>query len=224
MTNNEDYYLNLSLPPVPPVQSETETTLFALLDQLSPTDERDQLKALLQKIITSYTKKHESLRHALEDVQESKKQLQSRLTAQSQQFNRSLKETEHYKNLYESIKYSRRRSTLVSSNASCLSGRSYTSSSARSSSSSSMRYSLVDEVIDPVLFDRHLYIDSDTEDHQIDLYSVLSESEDVPPPPDIPLEEDEKSEELLTFACGDGFWNTIANGKLNKPEVDTLIR
>jgi hypothetical protein len=24
---------------------------------------------------------------------------------------------------------------------------------------------------------------------------------------------------VLKFACGDGFWNTIANGKANKEEV-----
>ncbi|KAI8359862.1 ankyrin repeat-containing domain protein [Choanephora cucurbitarum] len=33
----------------------------------------------------------------------------------------------------------------------------------------------------------------------------------------------EHSEQALTFACGDGFWNTIAKGKSNKAEVDTLV-
>ena len=33
----------------------------------------------------------------------------------------------------------------------------------------------------------------------------------------------EHSEQALTFACGDGFWNTIAKGKSNKTEVDTLV-
>ncbi|RCI03310.1 hypothetical protein CU098_000301, partial [Rhizopus stolonifer] len=31
------------------------------------------------------------------------------------------------------------------------------------------------------------------------------------------------SEDVLVFACGDGFWNTIARGKANKPEVITLV-
>lgn len=31
-------------------------------------------------------------------------------------------------------------------------------------------------------------------------------------------------DQVLTFACGDGFWNTIARGKNNKVEVDTLVR
>lgn len=34
---------------------------------------------------------------------------------------------------------------------------------------------------------------------------------------------DPRNEEL-TFACGDGFWDTIARGKNKKDEVDTLIR
>lgn len=249
MLNNEEYYLNLSLPPTPkppptqqsPDDSGAEQSLFALIDQLGNKDEQEKLKAAAHKLIVSYTEKNQSLRHALEDIQESKKQLQCRLNTQSQQFDRSLRETQHYKSLYEALKASRRRSTVVSSSASCLSGKSFTSCSTRSSTSSSMRYSLIDEVIDPVLIDRQLVIDSDTEDHStIDLYSVLSESESstLPVSPTItpamsPIPENNVKnqdsfstppEQVLTFACGDGFWNTIANGKQNKPEVDMLVR
>lgn len=273
--HNEDYYLKLSLPSIPPYpnsmntkpynlqkyqESETEQHLRDIISHISNRSNREKLKDGFNKVILAWTEKHDALIQAVEDLEKTKKRLQYRLNIQSQYFERSLKETQQYKNLYENCcltmkqhqrsnsnnsSNNRRRSLLISSNSSCLSGKSFmSSSSARSSScASSIRNSLsyVDEIMDPILFDHQLLVDSDNEDtgNEFDIYSVFSESElcalpispNMTPPVMSPLsikstshDSSEHSSEGLVFDGNETFWNTIANSKSNKSEVDTLIR
>jgi hypothetical protein len=283
--NNQDYYTRLSLPPVPIntkpkypkyQESESEKQLRDIITEIDCNDLQNRLKCAMDKIVLSWTEKHDILIDTLDKLERSKNKLEHRLHIQSQSYERTLRESQLYKTRYENLQQQRtsnnsnnnqnnngyntnsgRRSVLLSSNTSCISGKSYlSSSSARSSScSSSMRtysFSMIDEVIDPVLFDGQLLSDSDNEDHnEFDLCSVLSESCTRPNSPDItpvmsplslksPSVDNEISRSLnvsqvtitkqstigqvLTFACGDGFWNTIARGKNNKVEVDTIIR
>jgi hypothetical protein len=286
MTNNEDYYMQLSLPPVPlrPINikqkyskyqgSESEKQLRAIISEIDCDDLQDRLKCAMDKIVLDWAERHDVLIDALDELERSRNKLEHRLHIQAQSYEKTLRESQLYKSRYETLwqqrtssnyvnnnqssQYNnRRRSILLSSNISCISSKSCLSTSSTRSSSSSMQtssFSMVDEMIDPILFDGRLQFDNDSEycnnnNNEFDLYSVLSESDfcTLSNSPDItpvmsPLSStslsmnNEKIEPstsqvtitkqstlpALIFACGDGFWNTIAQGK--KSEVDTLIR
>lgn len=284
MTSNEDYYQKLSLPPVPPSpmsiksptrltfsrkyqENEHEKQLRDMINQVDCDDLQKRLKLAMDKIVTCWTDKHDSLIDALDQLGRSKKKLEHRLSIQSQNYERSLKETQLYRSRLEQIQqqkmiYNDRRRSILSSNASCISSKSFaSSSSARSSSScsSSFRqsFSLVDEIIDPILFGSQLLVDSDNDEdininnnnnnnNEFDLYSALSEPDSctlpispniTPVPSPLSLKSPssdsnnsaallnpETPDAILTFACGDGFWNTIAKGKSDKTGVDSLVR
>ncbi|KAK4520622.1 uncharacterized protein ATC70_006500 [Mucor velutinosus] len=286
MAVNEEYYQRLSLPPVPPLPSpssiksptrlvfhrryqetEHEKQLREIISQVNCDDLQQRLKFAMDKIVTCWTDKHDAMIDALDQLEKARKKLEHRFNVQSQNYERSLRETQLYKSRLEQLQqqkaiYSSRRRSILSSNASCISSKSFlSSSSARSSSScsSSIRqsFSLADEIIDPILFDSHLLVDSDN-DEDIDTnnnnafepYSALSDpgpstlplSPNITPVPSPlslkpPINDGNSSaaiapaakhpetppEDILTFACGDGFWNTIARGKADKAGVDALV-
>jgi hypothetical protein len=276
MASNEEYYQRLSLPPVPPLPSplsiksptrlvfhrkyqetEHEKQLKEIISQVDCDTLQQRLKLAVDKIVTCWTDKHDAMIDALDQLEKARKKTEHRLNVQSQNYERSLRETQLYKSRLEQQQqqkaiYNSRRRSILSSNASCISSKSFvSSSSARSSSScsSSIRqsFSLVDEIIDPVLFDSHLLVDSDNDEdininnnNEFELYSALSDPDPstplsptitpVPSPLSLksPSNDSNKNPEtppddILTFACGDGFWNTIARGKADKAGVDALV-
>lgn len=276
MASNEEYYQRLSLPPVPPLPSplsiksptrlvfhrkyqetEHEKQLKEIISQVDCDTLQQRLKLAVDKIVTCWTDKHGAMIDALDQLEKARKKTEHRLNVQSQNYERSLRETQLYKSRLEQQQqqkaiYNSRRRSILSSNASCISSKSFvSSSSARSSSScsSSIRqsFSLVDEIIDPVLFDSHLLVDSDNDEdininnnNEFELYSALSDPDPstplsptitpVPSPLSLksPSNDSNKNPEtppddILTFACGDGFWNTIARGKADKAGVDALV-
>ncbi|KAG2201777.1 hypothetical protein INT47_002037 [Mucor saturninus] len=246
----QDYYRKLSLPPVPPKsviaqkyqQQELEDELCALIDQIDCKSLQERLQTAMDKLVLFWTDKHDRLLDSLETLEQSKKQLEHRLSIQTQHMDKSNREAQTYKARYENYAQQQRASTRRSS---CKSGKSCvtSSSSARSSSCSSsyvIRSPLVDESTEPQFYDA-------LSDNEFDLDSVLSDpdsctlpnspymtplmsplsiksstednNESIPSP--APVKEVENP--VLKYACGDGFWNTIARGKTNKAEVDTLI-
>lgn len=305
-TSHTDYYQQLSLPPIPPFtptsprcrnkfkELKSEREFQVLIDEIDCTDIQEKLKKAMDNIVQSWSDKHDRLINDLNTLENSRKKLETKLTTQTQQYERSVREAQFYKLRYENFmhqvqqqqprKINQRRSStaLVSSSASCLSGKSFSSSARSSSCASSIRtstLSLVDELIDPALFyDQHIMLnDSDDEGNgELDLYSMMSNSESftlpnspiitpimsplsIKPPSSVEdneitivsndtstssntknnnvkntnhnsttltarQEEALKDTTILQFACGEGFWNTIALGKLNKAEVETLVR
>lgn len=286
MAANEEYYQKLSLPPVPPLPSPSsiksptrlvfhrkyqesahEKQLRDIISQVDCDDLQQKLKLAMDKIVTCWTDKHDAMIDALDQLEKARKKMEHRLSVQSQNYERSLKETQLYKARFEQLQqqkaiYNSRRRSILSSSASCISSKSFvSSSSARSSSScsSSIRqsFSLVDEVIDPILFDSHLLVDSDNDEdininnnNDFELYSALSEPDSstlplsptitpVPSPLSLKSPSNDSNNsaaiapaakhpetppaDILTFACGDGFWNTIARGKADKAGVDALV-
>ncbi|KAI9469740.1 MAG: ankyrin repeat-containing domain protein [Benjaminiella poitrasii] len=306
--DEEEYYTNLTLPPLPPLspgknkfqkkkstlyrfkkydEVQAEKFLRDLITEVECIELQNRLKQAMDNIVLSFTEKHDSLIDALDGLEQAKTELEHRLHLQSQHYERSLKEVQlFYKTQYENHSnfmfqhQSSRRSTsssiLLPSNASCISGKSYRSSSSAHSSScsSSIRNSfshLVDEIIDPIILHEHRSLTEDerlsSPPSEIDFYSALSDSDTSTPalmntPKDnrtidtplassttndnqltihneigsikshfennsestiIPASEGNEKDVALTFACGDGFWNTIARGKSNKAEVDTLV-
>lgn len=295
ITTHQDYYQGLSLPPLPPStptsptspmycrysfkEQEAEKEFRSIIDEIDCHEIQDKLKNAMDKIISSWTDRHDRLLTDFDILDKSKKKLENKYNLQTQHYEKSMREVQFYKMRYEQFMHQQHKShtnqrrsntsaMLVSSNASCLSGKSYvTTSSTRSScSSSSIRnsMSLVDEMIDPTLFyDHHLLLNDsdDDEDSEINLFAIMSKSDSftLPNSPNMtpilsplslksPIAQDNESMTLLNepspsdviinttttqqnsqtdvlqFACGDGFWNTIALGKLNKAEVDNLIR
>lgn len=313
-TSHTDYYQQLSLPPIPPCTPTsprchnrfkghtTEREFQVIVDQIDCTDIQEKLKKAMDNIVQSWSDRHDKLINDLNTLENSKKKLENKLMSQTQLYERSVREAQFYKLRYENFmqqpprKINQRRSStaLVSSNASCLSGKSFSSSARSSSCASSIRtstLSLVDELVDPALFyDQHVMLnDSDDEGNgELDLYSIMSNSESFTLPnspiitpimsplsmkPPLSVEDNEiavtlndasnntnssksnnsnsnsnnsnkseiksaspfstlsarqeealKDTTMLQFACGEGFWNTIAHGKLNKAEVETLVR
>ncbi|CAO0792808.1 unnamed protein product [Mucor circinelloides] len=283
MTTNEEYYQKLSLPPVPPLPSpssiksptrlvfhrkyqegEHERQLREVISQVDCDDLQKRLQLAMDKIVTCWTDKHDAMIDALDQLEKTRKKMEHRLNVQSRNYERSLKETQLYKSRLEQLQqqkaiYNNRRRSVLSSNASCISSKSFVStSSARSSSScsSSIRqsFSLVDEIIDPILFDNHLLVDSDNDEdiinnnNEFELYSALSNPDSstlplspsitpIPSPLSLKSPSNDSSaavpsavtnpetppDDILTFACGDGFWNTIARGKSDKAGVDLLV-
>lgn len=300
-TSHTDYYQQLSLPPIPPCtptsprfhnkfkEHTTEQEFQAIVDQIDCTDIQEKLKTAMDNIVQSWSDRHDKLINDLNTLEHSRKKLENKLMSQTQLYERSVREAQFYKLRYENFmqqpprKINQRRSStaLVSSSASCLSGKSFSSSARSSSCASSIRtstLSLVDELVDPALFyDQHVMLnDSDDEGNgELDLYSIMSNSESftlpnspiitplmsplsMKPPSSVedneiavtlndtsnsnsnsnksdtksagPLstlnarqEEALKDTTMLQFACGEGFWNTIAHGKLNKAEVEALV-
>jgi hypothetical protein len=137
----------------------------------------------------------------------------------------------------------RRRSAIALSNGSSLSGKSITStqSSPRSSSSSTpTTFSFMDDIIDSVNYNSEV-----DEELSLDLCSdqetPFTATPSSPPPSSyndtdslISREDqqfifsaascEDNQENVLKFGCGEGFWDTIANSRTNKQEVDELIR
>lgn len=331
--SHEDYYQKLSLPAIPPPSHikttytttnkrfqkyqphETEKQLRDIIDQIDSNEFQEKLKSAMDKIVLSWTERHDALIDALDELERSKKRLEHRFYIQQQHLEKYTRQSQLYKVRYDNLLIGggnsnyhlsssstlvaatatpggggRRRSILSSSNASCLSGKSCTSRS----SSSSMRtsFSLVDELIEPIVFfDQNNLHDSDDGNNEFDLYSVLSDPDSFTLPNSsymtpvisplslkssplstsgataaasenpnnldgsstttiitttttesstnnsvaviIPPSQQQQTltsplsaveEEALTFACGEGFWKTIARGKANKAEVDILIR
>ncbi|KAI7905771.1 uncharacterized protein BX663DRAFT_293287 [Cokeromyces recurvatus] len=271
-------------------ETKAERLLRALVTEVECVDLQNRLKQAIDDIITFFTENYDTLIDEFYELEHTKNELEYRLHIQSKHHERSLKEIQQfYKIQYENNpnmlfqQHGSRRSTassiLLPSNVSCISGRSYmSSSSARSSScSSSMRTSfshLMDEMIDPTMIrEDSILLEKEENQHhpnEIDIYSVLSDSEAGHDPSNttdsskgdhtlsslvqsptvddnelntnneisisktkfennnsevtITTAKKEREEDALTFACGDGFWNTIARGKNNKTDVDTLIR
>lgn len=243
----QDYYQKLSLPPVPPrsviaqkyKKQELEDQICTLIDEIDCKSLQERLKTAMDKLVLFWGNKHDSLLDSLENLEQSKKQLEHRLSTQTQHMDKSNREAQTYKARYENYSQQQRASTKRSS---CKSGNScVTSSSARSSSCSSsfIRSTFVDESTEPQFYDA-------LSDNEFDLYSVISDPDSCTQPNSpymtllmsplsikFPIEDNEsvpsptpvvEEKPVLKYACGDGFWNTIARGKTNKSEVDSLIR
>ncbi|KAL9539405.1 hypothetical protein MBANPS3_010275 [Mucor bainieri] len=249
-------------------EGQHEQQLREMISQVDCDDLQQRLKLAMDKIVTCWTDKHDAMIDALDQLEKTRQKMEHRLSVQAQNYERSLRETQFYKSRFEQHQqqqqraiYNSRRRSILSSNASCISSKSFVSSSSSSSSScaSSMRQSisLVDEIIDPILFDSHLLLDSDNDDdiniinnNDFELYSdpdssTLPLSPNITPVPSplsltSPSNDSSSSsgtnsapaaakgpetpaDNALSFACGDGFWNTIARGKTDKAGVDSLI-
>lgn len=286
-SNHEEYYQKLSLPPVPPPlsvaatspkspirfvfsrkyqETDNEKQMRSIINEVDCEDLQKRLKSAMDRIVTCWSDKHDSLIDALDHLEKAKKKLEHRLNVQLQNHERSLREAQLYKLKYEQqvqqqrmiYNSNNRRRSILSSNASCISSKSFVSSSSTRSSSScssSIRHSnsFVDEIIDPILmFDNQLLVDSDNDEdihandnNEFDLYSALSDPDSctlpvspsiTPMPSPLSLKSlstdsnkhstaaaPETPTDILTFACGDGFWNTIARGRSDKVGVDTLV-
>lgn len=243
--SHQDYYRKLSLPPVPPKsvlaqkyqQQELEEQLCTLMDEIDCKQLQERLQSAMDKLVLFWTDKHDHLVASLERLEQSKKQLEHRLSIQTQHLDKSNREAQTYKARYENYAQQQQASTR---RLSCKSGKSFvtTSSSARSSSSCSSSFmKSIDQNTEPQFYDA-------LSDNEFDLDSVLSDPDSctLPNSPFMtplmsPLSTKSSTEDnnesisvvveekpFLKYACGDGFWNTIAKGKTNKAEVDTLIR
>lgn len=243
-----EYYQKLALPPIPTKseiinkyqQQELEDILCELIDEIDCKNLQAKLKKAIDNFVMFLTDKHDKLIDSFDTLDRSKKPFEHRLGTQE---NKSNREAQIYKSRFESDSHQnptlKKRSTFASSNASVISGKSCItySSSSRSSSSSFMKSSFKDESAESQFYDAR-------SDNEFDVQSVLSDPDSsalpnspymtplmsplslISPTQDhneiISLRQEETP--VLKYACGDGFWNTIARGKANKTEVETLIR
>ncbi|KAI8991459.1 ankyrin repeat-containing domain protein [Mycotypha africana] len=241
--NTEDHYRALSLPAPPTTSKRTftdkgnrpsftrfrkyeetkhEQQLRNIITEVDCTELQNRLKIAMDKIILSWSERHDALIDALDRLEQSKQSLQYRLSAQSHSYERCLKQCQYFKTRYEALLANQqqrhhfhrasesslfsnissstysgsisRRSLLMSSNASCLSGKSgystsSSSSSGRSSCASSIRTSTIsfsDDFVEPLASivdsSSNIIDDSSGDPNQtddIDIFTVLSETEDL---------------------------------------------
>jgi hypothetical protein len=194
---------------------------------------QNRLKTAMDKIVLDWAERHDHLVDALDKLESSKHKIEHQYHAQSQRYEKALREVHLYRTRYNNAL--QRRFSQTSSNASYYSERGLNNSSMLSEQSSlSSPILFTDERIDPALYHQTLLID---EEHEFDLSSLLSDPVIIPDtislsptsPQESTIENVYKEEakldvNILKFACGDGFWKAIAEGKSNKTEVDALVR
>ncbi|KAI8375473.1 ankyrin repeat-containing domain protein [Blakeslea trispora] len=283
---HEDYYQELSLPPVPHTpkdkKNRLELDIQSLIAQVNCTDLQSRLQTSIDKLVTDWTDRYNTLINILNELEQQKAQLEQRLHMHLRENQVCHKyQQRSLQGLGQALYPFQRRSSSAthSSNASLLSSSSGRSSSCSSSiytslsvpeeansemsvhpnlsllSSASTSSSTASSIIEHHELnqdmDTYASILSDDMSSSVNRHSSISSSsnnsldtdkavittalsqvfiqpiEDTPSP-DSPkqyysLPTIEYSEKILTFACGDGFWNTIAKGRSNKAEVDTLV-
>lgn len=208
--NSQTHYQVLPLPPLPFIKPrkyniETEQ-LQTIINDLDCKELQEKIQCAMDKIIVTWSDKHDTLVDTLNKLEETKCKLQHQVIIQSQQIQ-----------LYKS-RYDKQRKSISSNHTT-------SSCSTRSSGSIVLRNLILLDVDDN---------DEDEDEDEFDLQSVMSDSDSftLPNSPNIntpvlsPIMVSVSNNEntLLKYACGDGFWNTIARGKANKAEVDNLIR
>ncbi|KAI8876736.1 ankyrin [Backusella circina FSU 941] len=230
---SQEYYKNLSLPPIPHkhreniskprnTQTDYEAEIRTYITLLDNDELQHKLKNTFDKLIMSWSAKHDSLIDTLIGLEQSNKTLKHRLSSQTAQCKKSQKDAAGYKARYEQlmfqrrssnssqIDYNRRKTSLISSNVSCLSGTSYTtatnsSASIRSSSSSYTQLSQLTDMVD--------YTAGSSLSSSAAASTIFQDDQEI----------SDNDATILKFGCGDGFWNTIAKSKNNKKEVEELI-
>jgi hypothetical protein len=169
---NQEYYKDLSLPPIPhknkksstrpqSSQKDYETQLHTYIGLLDNSELKQKLKTTLDKFLMTCSAKHDNLIDALITLDQSNQSLERRLCSQTDQCKKAQRDAAAYKTRYEHIQrrrsnssqvdINRRKASLISSNASCFSGTSYTTatnSSASILSSSSSSYTQLSQVTD----------------------------------------------------------------------------
>ncbi|KAI8061471.1 uncharacterized protein B0P05DRAFT_250069 [Gilbertella persicaria] len=247
--SHKEYYQKLSLPPTPTTPSQKdkqllfqetsyELNLRHLISEVESADIQSRLQAAIDKVMMDWADKYDALADSVHQLERSKAMLEHRLSSQSQHYERCLREMQMYYKSQQSSHQRRRSSIPFSSNISCVSCKSYlSSSSARSSSCASSihtSFSMLEEaVVEPNFYDQETIEELSTD---LDVYSsiIADETQESLPESSKITNNDSQatitkaavpiaSEDVLVFACGDGFWNTIARGKANKPEVITLV-
>lgn len=233
----QEYYKNLSLPPIPNNEhkfqkyqnTELHVELQNLIAEIECVHLQERIKRIIDRITQDYIEKHNSLIDTLKDLESSNIKLEHQYQTQSLHYQKALKEIELYRSRCNRLI---RCSSLENSIAANL-------SSVRSLGCSSTPTSPIDDFLDPTSSKENLFSDNDDE---FDISSILftpidslvaSESSLMPLEP---LQKSTRNNEnagnkhikddtdILKFACSDGFWNTIAQGKSNKPEIDKLVR
>ncbi|KAG1055242.1 hypothetical protein G6F43_002783 [Rhizopus delemar] len=232
----QEYYKNLSLPPIPNNEhkfqryqnTELQVELHNVIAEIECVNLQERIKKITDRVIQDYMEKHNSLIDTLKDLESSNIKLEHQYQTQSLHYQKALKEIDLYRSRCNRLIRCSSLECSIPANP----------SSARSLGCSSTPTSPIDDFLDPTPSKENLFSDNDDE---FDISSILftpidslvaSESSLMPLEP---LQKSTRNNEnagnkhikddtdILKFACNDGFWNTIAQGKSNKPEIDKLV-
>lgn len=180
-----------------------------------------------QKTIDDLTKRRDALTESLSSLGVAHANLQAKYDLQCERYHKVLREMQFYKQKYErqlkrGSAHSHTTDTTTRSSA----------HSAISNGSSILADNEIDllAILDTGESNNGYYY----EDNNTSSYALLSPPPAPPmpmgPPPSTPAEAEEEEKEAkkaatgeLVFACGEGFWDTIARGKNNRPEVEALV-
>ncbi|KAG1637594.1 hypothetical protein G6F44_009241 [Rhizopus delemar] len=237
---SSEHFGQLSLPPIPRSKhryqkyqkTASHKEIYDAITEVECINLQNRLKTAMDKIVLDWTERHDHLVDALDKLESSKHKIEHQYHVQSQRYEKALREVHLYRTRYNNTL--QRRFSQTSSNASYYSERGLNNSSVLSEQSSfSSPILFTDERIDPALYHQNLLSD---EEHEFDLSSLLSDPVTTPDtislsptsPQESTIESVYKEEakldvNILKFACGDGFWKAIAEGKSNKAEVDSLV-
>ncbi|KAI8342112.1 ankyrin repeat-containing domain protein [Chlamydoabsidia padenii] len=196
---------------------------YAAVNKIEERDLKRPIHLAMENILLPWTKRQDDLVRSLNQLEQSYAMLLKETQTQSTMCHKAIQELHYYKTKYQEFTPSNQE--LCSTSFSQYNSRSPYASMERSGSAS---YSPA--LSNDTILSHHL------------IPAAKPPPLDLPLPPVPSIEPTERkcsltktgvssqtpphelSSEGLTFACGDGFWNTIARGKSNKKEVDDLVK
>ncbi|CAO3700379.1 unnamed protein product [Rhizopus stolonifer] len=241
-------YQCMPLPPVPRTKKfqslVSHNEMYLIITEVECSSLQERLKTAMDKIVLDWTERHDNLVDAIDKLEHSKHIIEHQNYIQSQHYEKSLKEVQLYRARYNHILHRRMSQTST---------KSYSNFSISSEPSSLMSSPLIEENMDSALFLRSDDDDECAFDLSSVISNPIPAINSAPLSPLSPLlyskmdlllhstavserekyenkefehkepEHKEPEQEILKFACSDGFWNAIALGKSNKTEIDVLV-
>ncbi|KAI7870118.1 ankyrin repeat-containing domain protein, partial [Spinellus fusiger] len=221
--------------------------LIHIVETLNCTDMKTQLDTAIGALAMSWTEEHTKLMDTLYASEQEQAKLKQIIRQHHDHYEKAVRETRFYKNKYEKMadRYMCYRVAVDPS----FDMKRYSSSLDTTTSTSSQDPKDSQVLRDHSLFNSNTSLPSlcnshtckmvcvEDSDEPVDLLSILSKSEihtselqqikfktttsstsSLTPPKPQP-----KPKSVLRYACGEGFWDTIAHSSHSKTEVDTLI-
>ncbi|KAI9257607.1 ankyrin repeat-containing domain protein [Sporodiniella umbellata] len=230
----------MSLPPVPRTKKHQKVVsikeMYVAIGEVECSAFQERLKTIMDKTVLGWTERYESLVNTIEELEQSKRKIKHQSNIQLQHYEKAIKEVKFYRDRYNNLV-----------------GRRASSTSTKTSSSVSIVSDAYSETYTPRIEEKNTYLTAPYKDNKggiFDVYSVksgpITTSPSMPASPVSPTlpqpystTEDsveqmldfsknktnfkEPPKEVLKFACSDGFWKAISQGKSNKEEINTLV-
>ncbi|KAI8093026.1 ankyrin repeat-containing domain protein [Halteromyces radiatus] len=230
--------LSSTLPRVknPSITLISDTTaikeFYAAASMVKDDQIQKRIHEAMDTITTIWTQRHDDMISTINQLDQSNISLQQEAQVRLAMYNKALRSLHYYKSKYEATAGT---NSSTTSDYSCSSKVSFYNAPTDDGHYIPSQPSSYSSSLPPLpLFTSNNMSNKEIantgqEDDKFDMLSILefSYSNTIPaakPPPANSTAINHVTTEELKFACGDGFWSTIATGKSKKEEVDLLVK